>query len=75
MYIICIPLSSFFCTVIYLCYLGVAYLFDVFSGAWNMRGRTLYQGAIIESWGLVVYGGRIQRNQIDKFQACLWRAA
>ena len=40
-----------------------------------MRGRTLYQGATIESWGLVVYGGRIQRNQIDKFQACLWRAA
>ena len=39
-----------------------------------MVGRALYEGAAIESWGLVVYG-RFPRNRIDHFKASLWRVA
>ena len=47
---------------------------SIVSGSWNMKDRTLYHGANIESWGLVVYG-RFPRNKIDNFKTCLWRAA
>ena len=52
---------------------GVNVLFDILSGAWNMKDRTLYQGATIESWGLLVYGGRFPGNKIDYFETC-WKS-
>ena len=40
-----------------------------------MKDRKLYQGATIESWGLLVYGGQFSGNEMDHFKACLKRAA
>ena len=36
-----------------------------------MKDRRLYQGAIVESWGLLVYGGRFPENKIDYFKTSL----
>ena len=38
-----------------------------------MKDRTLYQGATIENWGLLVYGGRFPGNKIDYFETC-WKS-
>ena len=40
-----------------------------------MKDRKLYQGATIESWGLLVYVVRFSGNEMDRFKTCLRRAA
>ena len=65
---------KFFCTSIMFLYFFDVFFSDIVSGAWNMKDRTLYQGATVQSWGLVVCG-RFPRNKIDHFKTCLWRAA
>lgn len=47
------------------------------NGAWNMKGRRLYKGAIIKKWGLIVYdiGRPLQNDILMKFQAELIKSA
>ena len=40
-----------------------------------MRDKTLYQGATVKYWGLLVYGQGFSRNRIDYFKTSLKRAA
>ena len=40
-----------------------------------MNNQTLYQGAVIENWGLLVYGEEFPANKIDRFKNCLTGAA
>ena len=40
-----------------------------------MKARKLFQGATIERWGLLVYGGGFSGNEMDRFKTCLRRAA
>ena len=60
---------------IFMYFFGVNFLFGTLSGAWNMKDRKLYQGATIQSWGLLAYGVQLHGNNIDNFKACLRRAA
>ena len=46
-------------------------LFGILSGVWNMRDKTLYQGATVKYWGLLVYGQGFSRNRIDFFKNSL----
>ena len=54
---------------------GINSLLNFYSGQWNMSNQKLYQGAVIETWGLLVYGEGFPENKIDRFKYCLTRAA
>ena len=54
---------------------GVNVLFGILSGAWNMKDRRLYQGATVESWGLLVYGWSFPGSKMDYFKTSLKSAA
>jgi len=49
-----------------------------FLGAWNMRGKRVFQGANIKAWGLLIcnfFGKPFSRDDAYKFQTELVKAA
>ena len=50
-------------------------MIDFYLGQWNMNNQKLYQGASIESWGLLIYGEGFPENKINRFKDCLKRTA
>ena len=59
----------------YLQFFGINSMLDFYLGQWNMNNQKLYQGASIESWGLLIYGEGFPENKINRFKDCLKRTA